>query len=183
VTPAAAEPMPSGDVDVVSVVPGRMRLRARRRPLDGEALAALGRALEAVGAVGDVELRAHSSSAVIRFDAGHEAAVLDGLRALGVDVPEPRAAWCEADPAAVIGEAVSAVNRAVARRVPGSDLRLLVPLGLGLLSARQMVRGRDRVGDAPWYVLAWYASETFLRFHGPPPPARRLVTSARRHDG
>jgi len=163
-----------GGIEVVSVVAGRVRLRARRRPLAGEALAALGRALDAVDGVGDVELRAHSSSVVIRFDVGREAAVVDGLRALGVELPESRAAWGEANPAAVIGEAVSAVNRAVAGRVPGGDLRLLVPLGLGLLSVRQVLRSRDRVGDAPWYVLAWYASETFLRFHGPPPSARRV---------
>ena len=154
-----------GGIEVVSVVAGRIRLRARRRPLGGDALAALGRALEAVDGVGEVELRAHSSSAIIRFDVGQEAAVLDGLRALGVELPEPRSAWGEADPAAVIGEAVSAVNRAVAGRVPSGDLRLLVPLGLGLLSVRQALRGRDRLRDAPWYVLAWYASETFLRFH------------------
>jgi hypothetical protein len=160
-------------IEVVSVLPGRMRLRARRRPLGGEALAALGRALEAVAGVGGVELRPHSSSAIVRFDAGHEAAVVDGLSALGVDAPVARAAAGEADAAAAIGEAVGAVNRAVAGRVAGGDLRLLVPLGLGLLSARQVLRGRDRVADAPWYVLAWYASETFWRFHGPPPSARR----------
>ena len=152
-------------IEVVSAVAGRMRLRARRRPLGGEALAALGGALEAIDGVSDVELRAQSSSAVIRFDAADTASVADGLRALGVEVPERRAASGVADPAAVIGEAASAVNRAVAGRVPGADLRLLVPLGLGLLSVRQALRGRDRVGDAPWYLLAWYASETYFRFH------------------
>ncbi len=47
-----------------------------------------------------------------------------------------------------------------------------MPLGLGLLSVRQALRGPDRLGDAPWYLLAWYASETFFKFHGAPETAR-----------
>jgi hypothetical protein len=33
---------------------------------------------------------------------------------------------------------------------------------------RQALRGPERLGDAPWYLLAWYASETFFRFHHAP---------------
>jgi hypothetical protein len=65
-----------------------------------------------------------------------------------------------------ITNGMSAVNRAVAGQTGGIDLKVLVPFGLGLLSLRQAMAGRGRLTEAPWYLLAWYATETFLKFHG-----------------
>ncbi|MBA2638232.1 MAG: hypothetical protein H0U79_08460 [Solirubrobacterales bacterium] len=99
------------------------------------------------------------------FDPEHASNVADGLHALGVD-STAKAPAVHGDPATAVASAVSGANRAVAHRLGGTDLRALVPLGLGLLAARRAMRGEERLADAPWYVLAWYASETFMKFHG-----------------
>lgn len=121
-------------------------------------------------AVGDLpqitaaQLRPQSRSLVMSFDPEHASAVAEELRALGVDpITDPPAA--PGDPTVAIGSAVARANRAVERQLDGWDLRSLVPLGLGLLAARSAMRRDDRLADAPWYVLAWYASETFMKVH------------------
>ncbi len=128
----------------------------------------------------DVEARAQSASIVVCFDPRDAEAVATGLRETGIDLTGPGVMPPAGDPAEAIADAARGLNRAVARRVPAGDLRLLVPLGLGLLSVRQAMRGRDRLADAPWYLLAWYASETFFKFHGQ--PARRRHLSLEREE-
>jgi hypothetical protein len=59
-----------------------------------------------------------------------------------------------------------AANAMVARGT-GSDLRLLAPLTLGLLALRRAARNGPRLGDAPWYVLAWYAWESYTKLNPP----------------
>ena len=112
------------------------------------------------------QLRPQSGSLIVNYDSEHASAVTDGLRALGVNpvITEPSAA--PGDPTVAVGNAAARANRAVGRRLDGWDLRSLVSLGLGLLAARSAMRRDDRLADAPWYVLAWYASETFMKAHG-----------------
>ena len=166
----------SGGVEVVSAVPGRIRLRA----VDAAGRRALGTVAEQLDTwpeVASVQVRERSASVIARFAPEHAAAVTDALRALGVDaaagVTRPAT-----DPAALIGGAAATANGAVGRRLNGTDLRLLIPLGLGLLSARSAMHGDQRLGAAPWYVLAWYASETFWKFHGTAPSPRGQVVDA-----
>lgn len=123
--------------------------------------------------VREVRLRASAASAVVEFEPDQTGTVLDGLSALGIGAPGASEAPAEADTAAVIRIAAQGIDRAVAGRAAGADLRLLVPLGLGLLSLRKALLGDDRLADAPWYLLAWYASETFFRFHGRPASDQR----------
>lgn len=151
---------------VVSVVPGRIRLRA----VDARGslrLASVAEELSICAEVTSVDLRARSASLVVCFDPAHAGAVSERLRSLGIDPHAVVASTPSPGPAA----AAASVNRAVERRLGGADLRLLVPLGLGLLAARRALRGEERLGDAPWYVLAWYASETLWKFHGIGAPA------------
>ncbi len=43
-----------------------------------------------------------------------------------------------------------------------ADLRLLVPLGLGVLTVRQIFRHGLKLNDVPWYEAGWYAFQTFI---------------------
>ncbi|MGJ3247114.1 MAG: DUF5132 domain-containing protein [Elainellaceae cyanobacterium] len=45
------------------------------------------------------------------------------------------------------------------------DLRMLVPLGLSGLALRQLVVKGLQFDDIPWYTLAWYSFDTFLKLH------------------
>ena len=154
----------AGGVRVASVITGRIRLRAVGAT-GRESLASVADAVGDLPQITAAQLRPQSGSLVVNFDPEHASAVADGLRALGVNpiTDQPRAA--PVDPTVAIGSAVARANRAVERQLDGWDLRSLVPLGLGLLAARSAMRRDDRLADAPWYVLAWYASETFMKVH------------------
>jgi len=148
---------------VTSAVPGRVRLRLLHRAAHGQRLAEVAEALEARPEVFEVLLRASSGSIIVRHDAQPAglAAFQEALSALGVPSASP------APPAAAtvrVQGAALAVNGMVARGT-GSDLRLLAPLTLGLLSLRRAMRDGPRIGDAPWYVLAWYAWGTYSQLN------------------
>lgn len=151
-------------VQVASAVTGRVRLRAVG-VAGREKLAAVAEATESWPEGTSAQLRPHSGSLIVSFHPERASAVTDWLHVLGVEFPA-RDPVAQGDPATVVGTTVSGVNRALARRLDGTDLRTLVPIGLSLLAARQAMRGNDRLTDAPWYVLAWYASETYMKFHG-----------------
>ncbi len=164
-------------VRVASAVPGRIRLRAtdaegRRR------LASVAGELADGAGVTAVDVRSRSASVVVRFDPQKAGEVAERLVALGVDLRGGVAVARAGRPAGAVGAAVASANRAVAERLDGTDLRVLVPLGLGLLAARRAMRGEERLADAPWYVIAWYASETFWRYHGGGTPARGDVADS-----
>ncbi|HEV2769563.1 MAG TPA: hypothetical protein VGV40_05195 [Solirubrobacteraceae bacterium] len=155
----------AGGVGVASAVPGRIRLRAIDRG-GRHSVASMAQELGTWPDVTAVHVRPRSSSLVVRFDPQHASAVADRLLGLGVDVRAGGPSPVSRGPATAIEAAAGSANRAVGRRLDGTDLRVLVPLGLGLLAARRAMRGDQRLADAPWYVLAWYASETFWRFRG-----------------
>jgi len=130
-----AENIPASALRLVSVVPGRIRLRAG----DAGGRDRLSSVAEEVGTwaeVTSVDLRPRSESIVVRFDPAHANDVGDRLLGLGVNAYA--GAWrASAGSAATMGVAAASVNRAVGRRLDGTDLRVLVPLGLGLMAARR----------------------------------------------
>ena len=148
-----------------SAVPGRIRLRLVHPAADSHLLAELAQALEARPAVFEVLVRPASGSLVIRHDTqpATVAALHEALASLGV-VSAPRVSG--ADHARRVQSTALAANTMVARGT-GSDLRLLAPLTLGLLALRRAAREGPRIGDAPWYVLAWYAGESYTKLNPP----------------
>lgn len=52
------------------------------------------------------------------------------------------------------------------------DLRILVSMGLGTLALRQLFARGTRWDEMPWYVLAWYAVDTFVKFDPDPDGAQ-----------
>ncbi|MDJ0724058.1 MAG: hypothetical protein QNJ38_03000 [Prochloraceae cyanobacterium] len=45
------------------------------------------------------------------------------------------------------------------------DLRFLVPLSFGVLALRQLLNKGLLIEAIPWYVLAWYAFDSFIKLH------------------
>ncbi len=151
-----------GRGQVVSFSGGRLRVRVPRGAQAHSELIALSQRLESLPQVSAVEIRPRSASVIVSFDPQQTAMVEAQLRELGMTSPR-REESARSDPAAKIREVASALNHAVTARVPAADLRLLLPLSLGLLSVRQLARGDDRLSEAPWYVLAMYAAASFSR--------------------
>lgn len=154
---------------IASSVPGRLRLRL---PADAEGRNRL--AAAAADLSGDRDLlaahpRPTSTSLVVEYDPARVDDVWSRLRALGVSESAGPLGSSSAvtDPATRVSAAASGINDQVLRRTHGHDLRSLIPIGYGMLAVRQLLRGKQRIGDAPWYVLAWYASETFQKLQTP----------------
>jgi hypothetical protein len=45
------------------------------------------------------------------------------------------------------------------------DLRLLVPLGLSAIALRQLLVKGLQIDEIPWYTLAWYAFDSFVKLN------------------
>jgi hypothetical protein len=48
------------------------------------------------------------------------------------------------------------------------DARSLMPILLGGFALRQLVVKGLQLDDVPWYVLAWYSFDSFMKFHPQP---------------
>lgn len=61
---------------------------------------------------------------------------------------------------------ISDVNTDVGRITNGVvDLRLLLPLGFSALAVRQLFIKGLQMDEIPWYVLAWYAFDSFMKLN------------------
>lgn len=61
---------------------------------------------------------------------------------------------------------VGKLNEFARRMTDGEiDLYLLVPLGLSAFALRQLLVKGWELEEIPWYVLAWYAFDSFMKFH------------------
>jgi hypothetical protein len=161
---------PLATARVISWVPGRMRLRLTAGAASAVRLNAAVEALNDDSAVSAATPHWQTGSLLIRYDPSDFERLSSTLARLGLDLKATTgtaAASRGVEPGARVGRAVVAANGLVGRRAGGNDLRTLVPLGFGLLALRQFVRDDQRLSDAPWYLLAWYASETFQKFHKP----------------
>ena len=57
-------------------------------------------------------------------------------------------------------------NGSVLRATDGSlDLRMVFPAALGGLALRQLLRQGIGLRSAPWYVLAYYAFDSYVKLH------------------
>lgn len=82
---------------------------------------------------------------------------------IDVDLPFSRG---KSEVAADLTNAVADLNEGVGKATNGVvDLRLLVPVGLATLALRELLRTGWEFEAAPWYVLAWYAFDSFIKLH------------------
>ena len=159
----AASERPLAAAQVASSVPGRLRLRLPATPAGRSLVAAAAAELGAHGELLAVDSRPRSGSLVVHYEPARAVDVWVRLRALGLEVPESRnePTTAAVDPSTRVLTAARGLNAVVPRFAGGHDLRTLIPVTYGLLAARQFVRGDQRLAEAPWYILAWYAAETF----------------------
>ncbi|MEA5576067.1 DUF5132 domain-containing protein [Anabaena sp. UHCC 0451] len=61
---------------------------------------------------------------------------------------------------------ISDLNTDVGRMTNGvADLRVILPVGIGLLSIQQLLKKGLQLEEIPWYILAWYAFDIFTRLN------------------
>ena len=67
--------------------------------------------------------------------------------------------------AAVITTATNLNQRVKTASKDAVDLRFLVPFSFGILAMRQLVVKGWQLEFIPWYVLAWYAFDSFIKLN------------------
>jgi hypothetical protein len=152
---------------VVSSTPGRLRLRVAHSHRQPEKIQRIANALLANPHITQVKTNVHHGSIVINHDGqdGSLENVLATLKDLGIIFADVSEGNTEA--AAGVSSAVVDLNQRVKQSTHGAfDLRILFPLGLASLSLRQLLNKGLQLEAIPWYVLAWYAFDSFIKLHG-----------------
>lgn len=152
---------------IVSKTPGRLRLRVARKHRQPEEMQRIAHILEAQPNVSQVRTNISQGSIVIKHDDKDESweNLVGTLIDLGVifgDIAEGKS-----DVAMDVSGAVVDLNKRVEQATNGAvDLRLLFPFGLSILAVRQLMKQGLQIEIIPWYVLAWYAFDSFIKLHG-----------------
>jgi Heavy metal associated domain 2 len=151
---------------VISNTPGRLRLRVNHSHRQKEQMQHLASALEANSNINDVRTNIHHGSITIQHN-GDDASLKDiiaTLTDLGIIFADITEGNTEA--AGQVANAFSDLNQRVENATSGLvDMRFLFPLGLSILSIRQLLAKGLQLEIIPWYVLAWYAFDSFLKLH------------------
>ncbi len=158
---------------VVSSTPNRTRLRVSPKRRNPKEMAKIAKALNAHPDVHDVRTNLQTGSIVIHHAdqdnwTDEFSAILQDLGVVlgsvtDVDLPISEG---KSEVAKDLTGAVSDLNDRVGKATNGVvDLRLLVPVGLATLAVRELIRNGWEFEAAPWYVLMWYAFDSFIKLH------------------
>ncbi|QSJ17317.1 hypothetical protein JYQ62_37825 [Nostoc sp. UHCC 0702] len=152
---------------IVSNTPGRLRLRVARQHRQSEEMQRIANVLEAQPNITQVRTNISQGSIVINHDGKDDTwnnvvATLIDLGIIFGDIAEGKS-----DVAMGVSGAVFDLNKRVEQATDGAvDLRLLFPFGLSILAVRQLLKQGLQIEIIPWYVLAWYAFDSFIKLHG-----------------
>ena len=76
----------------------------------------------------------------------------------------------QSEAAAALSTEAAVLNQRLFKATDGAvDLRFLMPLGLSALALRQLLVHGLQLGAIPWYVLGWYAFDSFVKSHSSSP--------------
>ncbi len=152
---------------IVSNTPGRLRLRVALSHRQTGEMQRIANALEAQPHINQVRTNIHHGSIAINHDAKDDTlknvvATLTDLGVIFADITEGNS-----EAAVGITNAVVNFNKRVELATKGEiDLRVIFPLGLSILAVRQLLAKGLQFEIIPWYVLAWYAFDSFIKLHG-----------------
>ncbi len=155
-------------IQILSNTPGRIRLRIsppqRQQSVMNYIASTIKEFLPQIDEL-RINLRTGSITIYYRGDIDNFAEVINTLEDFGVilndDVPLGKS-----QAAAAIANVFAYLNQRVGQTTHGSvDLRLLFSLLLAVLALRQWLAKGPALKSAPWYVLAWYAFDSFLKLN------------------
>lgn len=153
---------------IISDTPGRLRLRVASSHRQAGEIQRIAKMLNAQPNISQVKTNVHNGSIVIHHDRNDESwqNVLATLKDIGIIFAEI-ATETHTETAATVANAVCDLNGKVEKATNGAvDLRIIFPLSLAMLSIRQLLKQGLRLEIIPWYVLAWYAFDSFIKLHG-----------------
>jgi hypothetical protein len=150
---------------IVSSTPRRTRIKVSRKRRSPEEMSRLAEALQASPNVSEVKTNVYAGTLIVHHKEKALSDIKAQLKDLGVIVMA--ATGVGTSPQSLV-EAVSDLEKQ-AGPVLGSilDLKVLVPVGFGALAALQLARRGLEIGGAPWYLLAYFAFESFVMLNQP----------------
>ncbi|WP_017715870.1 HMA2 domain-containing protein [Kamptonema formosum] len=151
---------------IVSQTRGRIRLRVTGTHRNHRYMEEIASALRARADVCDVRTNPDTGSIVVHHI--NEEGVVDDIAASlwDVGVIVGHITHGESLAAAEVSNAFADLNEHIAHATGGMvDMRFLVPVGLGALAIRQLLVKGLQLEIVPWYVLAWYSFDSFLKLH------------------
>ncbi|MDJ0679960.1 MAG: hypothetical protein QNJ18_08890 [Xenococcaceae cyanobacterium MO_167.B52] len=160
------------EAQIISQTPGRVRLRVRPAHRQQQKIAPIINALKARLEIYRVKTNIPSGSITVLH--GRELLTSQDmcivLQDLGINLVEvtqrSRTSVSSSSSAAAIIKTAKNLNQQVKTATDNEiDLRFLFPLGLGVMAMRQLLVKGWQLELIPWYVLAWYAFESFLKLH------------------
>jgi hypothetical protein len=169
---------------IVSQAPGRMRVRLNHEYRDPAALKQVEEELGGRDGVTAVSTDARTGSVLVHydrftlatddlrdmlFDVGIVASDLIGAEGIPRELGRERASRDVAphsSGATAVLDALTDLDHRISQLTGGKlDLKLLVPVGLGLLAMRQVALNGLGLAQVPGYVLLWYTFDTFYKLH------------------
>jgi hypothetical protein len=158
---------------IVHLVPGR--LRAKIPGLAPDTAATLERRIAELPGVHAVRATARTESLVVTFDPtmldqSTIARQLHSRRLLTLELIDPDHYSRITKPPSEVAFGVKRIFHEVDVRLgeltEGKwDLRSVVPCVFGVMALRALIANPASLGAAPWYVLAWYAFDSFWKLN------------------
>ena len=158
---------------IVSQTPGRIRLRVFPAHRHQQKIAPIVNSLRARLEVERVKTNIPRGSITLLY--GRELLSSEDMRIvlqdLGINlvevIKEPRRAVSSSSSAAaeVLKTATDLNQRVKTATNDAVDLRFLLPLSLGVVAVRQLIVKGWQLDLIPWYVLAWYAFDSFIKLN------------------
>lgn len=156
---------------IASSTPSRTRIKLSQKRRNSNEITRIVTALKQNPQVLEIRVNDQTGSLVIHH-AAHKG-VLENIEAVLQDLGIILASTLEmpgvvgkSEMASHLTQAVTDLNQQVGQTTNGVvDLRFLVPLGFSALAIRQLIRNGLQIEMAPWYVLAYYAFDSFLKLH------------------
>jgi hypothetical protein len=126
-------------------------------------MARLARALESFPRISSVETNLHAGTLIVHHRKEAIEDIRSALKDMGVVL---MAATGVEITAQSLTDAISDLDGRLSAVTGGAlNLKLLVPLGLGALAVLQLARRGLQIEGAPWYILAYFAYESFMRLN------------------
>ncbi len=155
---------------IVSSTPKRTRIRLSRKRRNPEEMARLAEILNDCSKVRCVSTNLYTGSLVVYHEHDGLQDIEEKLKDIGVilanavDLGIPGEGGTES--AYSLADAVSDLDRRLGLATNGFlNLRLLVPLGFGVMAFFQLMRRGLQLEAAPWYVLAFAAVDSYIKLH------------------
>jgi hypothetical protein len=154
-------------IQVVSDTPGRVRVRVAHQYREQEIMAQITSAFKGLFPQIDQVRSNHQTGSITIYysdDSGSFVEALTTLQDLGIVVTDVPKGTSQAS--VTVTNAIARLNQKFHQATGGSvDLRFLFPFLLSVLAVRQILSKSPGLKTSPWYVLAWYAFDSFMKLN------------------